>query len=390
MKVGLLSDIHANIEKDNSDSSSLIIGSERNKTTHPFEALEHLMKEESLQLEMLLCAGDLGTGSIPETIEYTWKELHHLKSHFNISNLIATPGNHDHDSRSKFNQYDPKGYLQTLKPRFPCDFGDENSHFWAWNFDIFSTENANILVLNSSAHHGVQNEYIHGRVSETTINKAEEKLKTIEPKPINILLCHHHLYKQEEIDIEDYDAMHGAEKLMQKLISEKHDNWMVIHGHKHFPKIGYSSSVDGDSIPILSAGSFAGDIKGRLGSRVSNQFYVLEFDLDKFEDHGLVGVVTAWDWAFGRGWVKATSNSGLPHKSGFGCKFSKPKFLKALKNLTEETYARDAIIEAIPDLKYMNQSGLEKLKVISEKENLYEIYLEDGAVKSFSKIGGGS
>ena len=231
--------------------------------------------------------------------------------------------------------------MQSLNPIFPCDFGDENSYFWAWNFDVLTSENANILVLNSSAHHGINDEFLHGRVSEITIKKALEKIKKTEKKKINILLCHHHIQKQEDLDIQEYDAMHGAERLLTGLTENDEYDWLIIHGHKHYPKIYYGSTGTGSSIPIISAGSFSGDITGKLQSRVSNQFYIIDIYEQYTESLGIVGQITAWDWAHGRGWVKASLNSGLPHKAGFGHQFHKRNVIRDLSKLQEDYYEKD-------------------------------------------------
>jgi len=386
MKIALLSDIHAVTDDDDSDSNSLRMGSDRMSETHPFEALSELFRKESLKVDLLMCAGDLGTKSDPKTIEFTWNELNKIKNEFKIPNLIATPGNHDHDSRSKYSEYDPRGFLQTLNPIFPCDFGDQNSHFWAWNIDITSVDCANILVLNSSAHHGISQEFLHGRVTEITINKALEKVRKVDSKPINILLCHHHIQKQEDINISEYDAMHGGEKLIRQLTSAHNYDWMIIHGHKHYPKISYASNETGQSIPIFSAGSFSGDIRGNLGSRVANQFYLIDFEVENFEKFGLVGQISAWDWAYGRGWVKASNNSGIPHKTGFGYQFQIRTVLRDLKKLKENSYQSEDLLLEIPYLKFITYTGLNQIKKASEEAKLFEFDIVSGTIKTISKI----
>ena len=99
MRIALLSDIHADTNEDNSDSANLKLGAERRADTHPFDALNSLIENEKLQIDVLMCAGDLGTKSKPSTIEFTWKELNSIKSKHNIPLLVSTPGNHDHDSK---------------------------------------------------------------------------------------------------------------------------------------------------------------------------------------------------------------------------------------------------------------------------------------------------
>jgi len=384
-RIAVLSDIHPSDGNEKSDRSILKLGADKNPDIHPFEALHKLIRDNDLSVDMLLCAGDLGTQSNPKTIEYTWNELQVLASKLNASKLMATPGNHDHDSRSKYNDYDPKGYLQSLTPKFPYDFSDDNSHFWAWNFDIVESDLCRIVILNSSAYHGINDEFSHGRITELTINKLKDKLSTLEEKSINIVLCHHHLHKNEDIKITDYDAMHGSDKLLSMLASDAPGDWMVVHGHKHFPKIYYGNTESGDAPIIFSAGSFSGDIAG-AGSAVQNQFYILEFKCNHIDEFGLVGKFNAWDWATGRGWVEASDRSGLPHKGGFGNQTRTKLILKSLSKLTEDTYKGSQIYDENPHLEYITPAGLAKLSDESSAQGIFEFFLKSGEIESISRI----
>lgn len=387
MRFVLLSDIHP-VENDGKDNASALkLGGDRLFTSHPFEGLYHLIDEKKIKADYILCAGDLGTKSNPSTIEFSWNELNMLKNKLSDSILIATPGNHDHDSRSTHNEYDPKGFLQTLTPSFPFDFKDDNSHFWAYHFDIFEDSDIRVVVLNSSAFHGINDEYQHGRVTEFTSQRIQKKLAGREVKKINILLCHHHIKKHEEIRISDYDAMHGAEKLLQVLEESCHGDWMIVHGHKHFPKVYFSNSSSGSPAVVLSLGSFSGDISGELGTVARNQVYELEFDLDDIEEHGLVGSFRAWDWTKGRGWVPATERSGLPHCGGFGVNIKPWDLLKILKKETDEVIQGEVLYERYPEFKYITPQGLEQLSKQSLDKKYYEFFLsKKGTIESIAKV----
>lgn len=386
IRVAILSDIHPTDDSDQTDTTALKMGAERTPEHHPFEGLYELIKRSEIEVELILCAGDLGSQSDPKTIEFSWNELQTLKFNLNSQLLIATPGNHDHDSRSTFNKYDPKGYLQSLSPPFPHDFGDDNSHFWAWNFDIVEQENYRIVILNSSAYHGINNEYLHGRVTEFTIKKIKEKLEGKPDKHINILLCHHHIHKNEDINITDYDAMHGADKLLQMLSEISVGEWLVIHGHKHYPKIYYGNSTSGDAPIIFSAGSFSGDVSGSLGSVAQNQFYILEFNIDALMKFGLVGTFNAWDWAYGRGWVQSSERSGLPHTGGFGYQSKTKELMRKINRLDNDTYSQNEIYSELPELEYLTPSSLLKLKNESSSKGNFEIFIRSGKIINISRM----
>jgi hypothetical protein len=94
---------------------------------------------------------------------------------------------------------------------------------------------------------------------------------------------------------------------------------MVIHGHRHWPALGYVGSKT--SAPVrLAAGSVGMHLYKQAATRVRNQAYRLHFDPDASSALGvpLAGTFEAWDWVSGDGWVPATDRSGLPARGGFG------------------------------------------------------------------------
>ena len=390
IKIIVLSDIHPTMKSDpNLGESHLKMDVPQEISNNPFSGLFHLLETENITADIILCAGDLGSKAHPATITYAWSKLQELKEQSKADILICTPGNHDHDSRSKYLEYDPKGFLQTLTPPFPYDFGDDNSHFWAWNFDIVEYgDDVRVITLNSSAYHGINDEFLFGRVTENTIEKIKRKLKKLPEKHINILLCHHHFHKNEEIKIEKYDAMEGASRLMSMLSEDAPGDWIFIHGHKHFPKIYYGPNSDGQSPVIFSAGSFSGDTNGELSTVAQNQVYLLEFNLDDIEQHGLVGKFKSWDWAHGRGWQKASDRSGLPHEGGFGYQMNRNRLRKKLQNtlVEKDQYSKEEIFSKLPELQFLTPMGIKKLKETCEDNKAFEIFTGSGLISSISRI----
>ena len=267
-----------------------------------------------------------------------------------------------------------------MNPPFPYDFGDENSHFWAWHFDIIEQENIRFLVINSSAFHGVSKEYMHGRISDTTLSKINTKLKNASTKKINIVLCHHHIHKNEDIKIGEYDSMHGGERLLNDIDKINCGPWMVIHGHKHHPKIYYGNSTTGQSMPIFSAGSFSGDING-MSSYVQNQFYTIDFSLNDIETFGLVGTFKAWDFVVGRGWNPASTRSGLPDSGGFGFPIMKNFIHSEFNKILSDHIEYDEITALFPWIKYITPGGVEHIVNICNEKNIFEVHTYSGKIK---------
>jgi 3',5'-cyclic AMP phosphodiesterase CpdA len=323
-RIAVLSDLHAYDHVPGEPPSHLcVLDPEDQPGKHPLAALEHLIEASALTCDLLLCAGDIGDKANPGGIQGAWKWLIRLKEKFSATIVAATPGNHDVDSRYVYNKFDAKGVLQSLSPPYPLPFESEdtNDRFWSRNFVVLNRADFRLVLLNSSAFHGAaEKEIHHGRVSAHTLAALRARLTQSTAPPINILLCHHHPLLHQELDEPDYEVMQNGQLLLDMLGELSFGRWLVIHGHKHHPKIAYAPG--GASAPVVfSAGSFAAHLYPTLSTRVRNQFYVIELPHQRYDELGFVGSIRAWDWAAGLGWLPAQSQgSGLPYYAGFGVK----------------------------------------------------------------------
>jgi predicted MPP superfamily phosphohydrolase len=317
--IAVASDLHAYDEHDGDAAPShlRITDPENQPGKHPISGLLKLISEDStIRADLLLCPGDLGHKAKPAPLKYAWQALQTLKEALGAGKLIATAGNHDLDSRYKYNSYDAKGALQSLAPSFPLLDETQNDRYWSRNFVAFTEEYYNFVVLNSSAYHGTApDEFKHGRIAESTVSALRKHLETIPPRPINILLCHHHPQIHMELSLGEYDAMSNGQLLLDLLGSGDFGRWLVIHGHKHHPKITYASG-SATSPVIFSAGSLSAALYLELAATVRNQFYLVSVSLT--QPHGFAGTIRSWDWTPGIGWGTAGKGSGLPAVCGFG------------------------------------------------------------------------
>ena len=152
---------------------------------NPLLSIPDLIKGEGLQVDWVLCPGDIGDKANPDAQTFAWEQLKHIRDQLNAQVLIGTAGNHDIGSRLLVNGFDPKGHLQSLSPRFP-GIEDASDKYWARNFHIVVEGNVRLLNLNSSAFHGYhsdqesdtsKSEYRHGRVSLDTIEQIKREIK---------------------------------------------------------------------------------------------------------------------------------------------------------------------------------------------------------------------
>lgn len=329
VRIAVLSDLHAFTSEAGKSPPSFydVAKIPANPLLHPISALKELIKTEHLTADMVLCGGDMSDKAGPSGVIQAWKDLHDVATLLKAQFVTGTCGNHDLDSRFQGSSHDAKGVLMNLNPPFPVADDSKRNQFWAKNYLIEEGQDYRVVVLNSCAFHGSgkdqQREIEHGRISPNTIEWLKQDLQSQSPKPVNILLCHHHPKLHPEIDYEDYEVMIGGEQLLHLLGNAAFGSWIVIHGHKHHPKIDYAAG-GGNAPLVFSAGSLAAHLYPQLTTLgIRNQFYIIDIHLEQITKFGLAGTVLAWDWYGGTGWRAsngAHSEHGIPRSSGFGAR----------------------------------------------------------------------
>lgn len=361
--IAVASDLHAHSGLEPSPSHLNIKIPESPMAHHPIASLVDLINRQQLRATALLSPGDLGHRADPLGIRYSWRALLKIAEELRAEFVTATAGNHDVDSRYVTDNHDPGHILKSLDPGFP--FGDEalDNKFWARAYAIRDHEQFRLLVLNSSAYHGgAELEMNHGRIDEGALEAIKKDLCSRIQKDVNILLCHHHPHQHSEINLGEYDVMKRGQLLLDLLGSGDYGRWFVIHGHKHHPKITYAAG--GSQSPVVfSAGSLCSTLSPELQSNARNQFYIIEFDPAHCKSRGLVGRIRCWDWSYGKGWIEAESNSGLPSEFGFGTRLD-PRILA--RNVASQmngiaSIDWSAIAESLPDIRYLLPQDIRQL-----------------------------
>ena len=377
IKFAVISDLHVydkSIEVYNNNPPSYFPIYTQDKLAHgesPGYDLYALIKEERLSVDYILCAGDIGHQGNPNHVKYSWEYLNTIKERLKAKNIYACTGNHDIDSRYKYNSYDAKGFLLTLSPDYPLDDINKKNEYWANNYLFIEEGDFNLILLNSSAFHGVSgeydgekfDEYDHGRISDYTMKSISSKLSCIRKKDINLLLCHHHPKKHDNIRVDDYSEMKGGSELLNMLSGGDYGSWLVIHGHRHFPIISYADGGS-QSPTIFSAGSFSANLYPEIQTQAKNQFYILEFNLDDTETYGLVGNFKSWTWVKGKGWYQPDDLLGIPSHGGFGIrpnlKTTINKIFDRLKN-TNAYIEWEELLSFYPEIKYYIPRDIENI-----------------------------
>jgi predicted phosphodiesterase len=386
LRIAVASDLHAFSDPGATIPSHLDIKRPKSQLgKHPISGLVSLISEHNLKADVLLCPGDLGDKASTEGIEFAWRAIHDIGTALQAKLVVGTAGNHDLDSRH-LKTYDSVEFLKRLDPRFPISIDALNRDFWARHFAVVDESDYRILILNSSAYHGgAPDEIKHGRVADDSLDAIEETLESLDVKPINILLCHHHPQEHVEIESVDYQVMKGGQRLLHLLGSGTFGRWLVVHGHMHHPKIEYAQGA-GDSPAILSAGSLCAVIYSTLQTLARNEFHIVSFSLDDIAKYGFVGRVESWDWAFGDGWAPSRPGSGLPHVCGFGFRTDLEAFAREVAVLVPADYmAWEDLRRLKPRIDFLIPQDVVKLLRFLKRDHQIGVLQLEGVPKQIGR-----
>lgn len=395
--IAVVSDIHAAIPSADGNNSSYASTAPNKDATEKdaILSLQKLIETEGISTDFLVCCGDMADRANPTAMNYVWTKFHQIAEHLK-ARPIATVGNHDIDSRFTDSDHDARGMLRNLSPTYPLGDDAKNYEFWSRNFVVVITEHVRLVILNSCAYHGFNPdpkapEHEHGRISNYTLSDLKSAIEADKNRNlVNLLICHHHPHKHQDIESEDYSSMQGGEKLIDLLKDLHLGPWMVIHGHKHHPRLIHGAG--GALAPLIfGAGSLSAKIHADLQGKSRNQFYVLKFDLDSADELDLqvAGEVRAWDFQLGQGWVPAKTGSGLPFRSGFGYAISQPK--KEARQIAATVGSLGGVcswqdlLASYPYFQYVLPSDLESLaQELKSSHSVGVVYDEHGTPFHFA------
>jgi hypothetical protein len=184
-----------------------------------------------------------------------------------VKRFFGVTGNHDLDSRYLApGTLDPKEALRALQPPYPVP-GDNcnaaNTSYWLDHFAVLTDTGVRAVLIDTCGSHGLQkDEMKHGRISTQTLHRIRKHLQDDgDEYAINLAICHHHPQQHSELELGEYDFMRDGQQFLQLIGSGEFGSWIVIHGHKHHPKITYAAG--GNTSPVVfSAGSFSVLLEG--------------------------------------------------------------------------------------------------------------------------------
>lgn len=369
----VISDLHATSRVPGDEAGSWITTTTtRDIHNHPLVGLTSLVVGENINVDLVLCAGDITDKADAAALTQTWADINTLAETAQAT-LIATAGNHDLDSRHG-TEIDPRGVLFDLEPRFPHLDEQSRADYWSRNYCIVDGPVTNdgvrwrVVSLNTSAFHGLNSEQGEeldfGRISHRTVKRLTTDLEGRPNAELQILLLHHHVAQLPDVDLAERSQVREIEHLLPLL--ERTGPWLVVHGHKHRPYFMYAGGGAG-SAAVFSAASMSAYAWGQSSSIATNQVHLLTLsnpDSVGAPELGIAGAFSSWSWRPGIGWAKAEVSAGWPGQGGFGWRIDPAALARILKgHLRDQSSSlnQEQLLALYPQLPYLSPADTDNL-----------------------------
>jgi len=364
IKLAVVSDLHCHPSTEKNPSTHLFTDLLRDDVNlHPVASLieyhQDFLKDEHSNVDYLLCPGDVTNFSNLQGFISGWDYVQEISKMFQATFTYATLGNHDIDSRhknSKYFQKIPKG----IKKGYPIA-DEEIGTFWEKGYTFIEKDNLQLLIVNSTHYHTHHEESesptIKGEISQSAIHEIDRYLHDKnDNSKIKIMMCHHHPIQQSEMNLGPYDFIENGEELMFVLAKYNFD--LVIHGHKHYPKLKKYETDNGKSIPVLSAGSFSATNQISFTSKF-NYIHIIEITKDTNQAKG---VIKTPNYKYQVGWKN--NSEGFDFLTGFGANKTSAELIISIQEIMTNTDVIDwnEICETLPDLRHIMPQELEEIK----------------------------
>lgn len=282
--------------------------------------------------DYLICPGDISDRGSHEGFDEGWSQLKQLQLVLGASHLLAATGNHEVDSRVSV-AHDTAGNaelnvdpIQALQRHddYPSTLlagSDRRWIYWGRGYEFIEEEAVLFLLINTSHYHSTTrtNEFERGRIGDIALRclREEMKLRVNQAKnKLFVAIMHHHPVPHQDLDVDlGKIEMDNGARLME-VFAESDVSWLILHGHKHFPRLVRGQSSTGAI--VFAAGSLGAHLHGTLAAKTQPQFYLIDaFVVNQDSQPEACGSIRAFSWS-GSKWDVATQrNQGLPDRCGY-------------------------------------------------------------------------
>lgn len=362
MKFAIISDLHCRLKSEPKDSL-LTVGDMRvPENRHPVQSLISLIRAKQLKADVLLVPGDLTNRISLEGLSQGWDFALEIGRELHSRFTVPVLGNHDVDS-NKTHDSDCMRFARFLRPGFPFTNDDASSRFFSDGFAIVNVANDTQLVLiNSVVDHHDEKTAKRGAFGSERLDKLEGYLKKKLKAPSRLAMMHHHPILHTGPYLDSSDVIPNGDALIDLL--NKFGCRLVIHGHKHHPRLTYVN----DTV-VFAAGSFSANL-GQFGGAVGNMFHLVDLQGPGGKLTPPRGTIESWTFQLMKGWTTASRKfSSFPHRAGFGAQESLDDMAKAVIALAPDEDARfefseGEVLAVAPELRFITPVQYEQFSTM--------------------------
>ena len=146
---------------------------------------------------------------------------------------------------------------------------------------------------------------------------------------------HHHplIYSEVNSEYADFSTAVNSENLMSLLCEKNID--LVIHGHKHNPRINYRVNNNSQPHLVVGAGSFSAHLDPVDFTAIPNTFHLLEITGRDEATNGIHGLLTTWGYEGGGAWGENVGKN-IPHVEQFGTTATMQEIKETIKGYSTD------------------------------------------------------
>mgnify|MGYP001225182750 CR=1 FL=1 len=334
-RLAIISDLHIGAKAISQD-----LDNPRSAIPDFLEQFGDFVDKFKLAADALLVPGDLTSEAEPEQFRKANGAIREVASKLQIpdSRIAIIPGNHDVDwkvlklrqngrqrRKNPAPQIDPLRLKQRYDPLLLMDlFPKSNDSGFSGSLTTppyvghWTLGSLSVFGLNTAYHDGPEQCHF-GQVDDTQISALRKMHASSAPSDLRILLLHHHpvQYRDPIQGAPDFSHLQNAESL-HKLAAEI-DIDVIVHGHKHSPRLQETRLSGNRPTCVIAAGSFCAELDTRWAACVSNQFHLLSIEGRDTRSGAVYGHLQSWAYVHARGWVESKEeHHGIHGVEGFG------------------------------------------------------------------------
>lgn len=399
IKIAVISDIHIGTHARSKDLNPHVV--EPGSANKFIDRFLEFIKVEGITADYLVISGDISSKCMRQEFLHAEQVILKIADGLRVKSdkVYFVPGNHDVDwdvLSLRHNSPEDKSDLRIKQRYDPIKFVDffhssnsaselnglfDDPYIACWDLDDVC------FVGYNSAWHDEPEQMNHPGLVDAQHLQALRNLlegKTLDGK-VKIFITHHHLIPHDEPDFKpNFSVMQNAEGLLDILDKFRFD--VVIHGHKHYPRIKHYDHGGNHKIIVIAAGSFSAALGTHL-DYTANMFHLLTTESRHSDDETIQGKLNSWAYSEARGWYTNKEEVGVNPCEPFGYYNSLSILYREVVNLINKAFAIHGsikwskLLEDNPDLQYVGSRSMKALCNKIEEDGICEVYsIEEGFI----------